>query len=100
MSLVQASARPALLRHDGLRKAAVCGSRCRPRRRPISTTCCSAGHTRGCAMPPPDGTAEVRRIIDMGEEIKPRLQPLTAAEFLALELPMRELILNPWLPTK
>jgi putative DNA primase/helicase len=51
-------------------------------------------------MPPPDGAAEVRRIIDMGEEIKPRLQPLTAAEFLALELPMRELILNPWLPTK
>src|SRR5262249_25342725 len=60
----------------------------------------SAELTQRCAMSPPDGTAEVRRIIAMGEEIKPRLLPLTAAEFLALELPLRELILNPWLPTQ
>lgn len=49
-------------------------------------------------MSPPDGAAELRRIIDMAEEVKSRLQPLTAAQFLALDLPPRELILDPWLP--
>jgi hypothetical protein len=49
-------------------------------------------------MPPPDGAAELRRITEMAEEVLPRLQPLTAAEFLALDLPARELILDPWLP--
>jgi RecA-family ATPase len=49
---------------------------------------------------PPDGAEAVRRIIDMAEEAKPRLQPLTAAEFLALDLPPRALILDPWLPTQ
>src|SRR5438552_356215 len=32
--------------------------------------------------------------------LSPRLRPLTAAEFLALDLPPRELILEPWLPTQ
>jgi putative DNA primase/helicase len=50
--------------------------------------------------PPPDGAAELRRIIDMAEEVLPRLRPLTAAEFLALDLPPRELIVDPWLPTQ
>jgi putative DNA primase/helicase len=51
-------------------------------------------------MPPPNGAAELRQIIDVADEVTPRLRPLTAAEFLALELPPRELILDPWLPTQ
>jgi RecA-family ATPase len=47
-----------------------------------------------------DGAAELRRITDMAEDVSPRLRPLTAAEFLALDLPPRELILDPWLPTQ
>jgi putative DNA primase/helicase len=49
---------------------------------------------------PPNGAAELRRIIDVANEVMPRLRPLTAAEFLALELPPRELVLDPWLPTQ
>jgi putative DNA primase/helicase len=49
-------------------------------------------------MPPRDGVGEICRIIGVAEEIRPRLQPLSAAEFLRLELPSRELILDPWLP--
>jgi putative DNA primase/helicase len=51
-------------------------------------------------MPPRDGAAELRRIIDVAEEVTPRLRALTAAEFLALSLRPRELILAPWLPTQ
>jgi putative DNA primase/helicase len=51
-------------------------------------------------MSPPDGAEAVRWIVEMAEEVKPRLQPLTAADFLALDLPPRELILDPWLPTQ
>jgi putative DNA primase/helicase len=50
-------------------------------------------------MPPRDG-AEIRRIIDEAEEMLPRLRTLTAAEFLALDLPPRELIVDPWMPTQ
>jgi putative DNA primase/helicase len=49
---------------------------------------------------PPDSAAELRRIINTAKEIQPRLRPLTAAEFLSLDLPPRELILEPWLPTQ
>src|SRR6266566_1163899 len=56
--------------------------------------------SRRRAMSPPNGAAELRRIIDVAEEVLPRLRPLTAAEFLALDLPPRELILDPWLPTQ
>jgi len=51
-------------------------------------------------MPPRDGAAEIRRIIDEAEEMLPRLRTLTAAEFLALDLPPRELIVDPWMPTQ
>jgi putative DNA primase/helicase len=51
-------------------------------------------------MSPPDGAEAVRRIVDMAEEVLPRLRPLSAAEFLTLELPPRELILDPILPEK
>ena len=51
-------------------------------------------------MSPPDNTAGIRRIIGDAEEVLPRLRPLSAAEFLSLELPPRELILDPWLPQK
>jgi hypothetical protein len=51
-------------------------------------------------MSPADGAAEVRRIIEDAEEVLPRLQPLSVAEFLRLELPPRELVLDPWLPQK
>ena len=47
-----------------------------------------------------DGVAEIRQIIDAAEEVMPRLRPLTAAEFLALDLPPRGVILDPWLPTQ
>src|SRR3954470_6143335 len=33
-------------------------------------------------------------------EIQPRLRPLTAAQFLELDLPPRGLLLDPWLPTQ
>ena len=36
----------------------------------------------------------------IGVESAPRLRPLTASEFLALDFPPRELILSPWLPRK
>jgi putative DNA primase/helicase len=49
-------------------------------------------------MSPPNGAAEIRRLIDIGDQIQPRLLTLTAAEFLSLDLPPRELILAPWLP--
>jgi putative DNA primase/helicase len=48
----------------------------------------------------PDNAEAVRRTINMAEEVLPRLQPLSAAEFLKLELPPRELILDPFLPQK
>jgi putative DNA primase/helicase len=51
-------------------------------------------------MSPPDGAAEVRRVIALAEEIPPRFRPLTVAEFLSLNFPPRELILDPWLPTQ
>jgi putative DNA primase/helicase len=51
-------------------------------------------------MSPPDGAEAVRRIIGMADEVLPRLRPLSAAEFLTLELPPRELILDPILPQK
>jgi putative DNA primase/helicase len=44
--------------------------------------------------------AELRQVIDVPEQVTPRLRPMTAAEFLALSLPPRELILGPWLPTQ
>jgi putative DNA primase/helicase len=51
-------------------------------------------------MSPPDGTAQIRKLIGGAYEVFPRLRPLSAAEFLALDLPPRELILDPWLPQK
>jgi putative DNA primase/helicase len=52
------------------------------------------------AMPPADGAEAVRCIVDMAEEVLPRLRPLSAAEFLMLDLPPRRLILDPILPEK
>ena len=49
-------------------------------------------------MSPPDGTAGLYRL--GMREVPPRLRPLTAAEFLMLDLPPRGLILDPWLPTQ
>jgi putative DNA primase/helicase len=53
-------------------------------------------------MSPPEGvgTERIRRIIAEAEEVLPRLWPLSAAEFLELELPAREMVLGPWLPEK
>ncbi len=50
-------------------------------------------------MPPRDPEA-VRRIVDMAEDVLPRLRPLSAAELLMLELPLRALILDPILSQK
>jgi putative DNA primase/helicase len=49
-------------------------------------------------MSPPDGAAALHRL--GMREVLPRLRPLTAAEFLMLDLPPRSLILDPWLPTQ
>jgi hypothetical protein len=49
---------------------------------------------------PPEGAAEIRRIIENSPEIPPRLRPLSAAEFLRLDLPPRGMVLGPWLPEK
>jgi AAA domain len=51
-------------------------------------------------MSPLDGAAEVRRIIELAEPVSPRLLPLSAAEFLRLELPLRGMVLEPILPEK
>ncbi len=51
-------------------------------------------------MPAPDGAARLRAIIDGAADVVPRLRPLTVAEYLALNLPPRNLILVPWLPTQ
>jgi putative DNA primase/helicase len=47
-----------------------------------------------------DGAEAVRDIICLAAEVHPRLRPLTAAEFLALDLPPRQMIFDPWLPEK
>jgi putative DNA primase/helicase len=47
-----------------------------------------------------DGAEAIRDIIGLAEDVRPRLRLLTAAEFLALDLPPRRMILNPWLPEK
>ena len=47
-----------------------------------------------------DGAEALRDIIRLAEDVCPRLHPLTAAEFLALDLPPRRMILDPWLPEK
>jgi putative DNA primase/helicase len=49
-------------------------------------------------MSPPDSAAGLHRLGMC--QVPPRLQPLTAAEFLVLNLPPRGLILDPWLPTQ
>ena len=49
-------------------------------------------------MSPPDGATGLHRL--GMREVPPRLRPLTAAEFLVLDLPPRGLILDPWLPTQ
>ena len=49
-------------------------------------------------MSPPDGAAGLHRL--GMRQVPPRLRPLTAAEFLMLNLPPRGLILDPWLPTQ
>jgi putative DNA primase/helicase len=53
-------------------------------------------------MSPPEGAGaeRIRRIIAEAKEVLPRLRPLSAAEFLELELPVREMVLGPWLPEK
>jgi putative DNA primase/helicase len=51
-------------------------------------------------MPPPDGEADIRRILEKAPEIQPRLRPLAIDEFLRLDLPPREMVLGPWLPEK
>lgn len=48
----------------------------------------------------PDGAEAIRDIIRLAEVVHPRLHPLTAAEFLALDLPPRRMIFEPWLPEK
>src|SRR5215471_15937355 len=52
---------------------------------------------RASALPRSD---LVRRTIRVAEHVLPRLRPLTAVEFLALELPPRGFVLDPWLPTQ
>jgi putative DNA primase/helicase len=47
---------------------------------------------------PPDAGDGLGRIGMV--EIPPRLRPLTAAEFLKLDLPPRGMVLDPWLPTQ
>jgi putative DNA primase/helicase len=51
---------------------------------------------------PPDGAGaeRVRRIVEAAEEALPRLQPLSAAEFLQLQLPPRGMLLEPGFPEK
>jgi putative DNA primase/helicase len=49
-------------------------------------------------MSPPDGATGLHRL--GMREVSPRLRPLTAAEFLVLDLPPRGLILDPLLPTQ
>jgi RecA-family ATPase len=56
--------------------------------------------SKKCAMSPRDGGEAVQQIVDRAEEVLPRLRPLTAAEFLTLELPPRALIIDPILPQK
>src|SRR6516165_8627288 len=87
----------------GSPKACGCGSRSRPSQARTWRTCSPGARmcrSPRCAMPPRDGAAEIRRIIDEAEEMLPRLRTLTAAEFLALDLPPRELIVDPWMPTQ
>lgn len=48
----------------------------------------------------PDGNAEIRRLVESAPEIQPRLRPLSVADFLQLDLPPRELIIDPILPKK
>src|ERR1700731_3165530 len=66
---------PALQRSVGSRKAGGCDWRCRPSLEPTSTTYCSAAQRfspKVLAMsPPPEGAAEVRRLVDTAEDIKP-----------------------------
>ena len=97
-----ASARPALRRPGGCERPGGCGSRCRPRLEPTSPTCCTAEPMPPLAIPamPPRDPEAVRRIVDMAEDVLPRLRPLSAAELLMLELPPRALILDPILPQK
>src|SRR5215469_4848949 len=98
-----ASGRRGPRRSAGSPRAAGCGSQCRPSPTPILPTCSLGQPMRRSprrAMSPPDNTAGIRRIIGDAEEVLPRLRPLSAAEFLSLELPPRELILDPWLPQK
>src|SRR6266851_497290 len=47
---------------------------------------------------PPDGAEGLLRLGMV--EVSPRLRPLTAAEFLELDLPPRGMLLDPWLPTQ
>jgi putative DNA primase/helicase len=51
-------------------------------------------------MPPLDGSVTARRIITDAPEMRPRLQPLSLADFLRLDLPPRGMVLAPWLPEK
>jgi len=44
--------------------------------------------------------ADPLRLIDNSSEVSHYLNPLTAAQFLGLELPPRKLILSPWLHEK
>src|SRR5690348_14081627 len=48
----------------------------------------------------PDGSAEVRRLMESGPEIQPRLHQFSVADFLQLDLPPRELLIDPILPKK
>ena len=47
-----------------------------------------------------EGSAEVRRLLEQAREIQPRLRPLSVEDFLRLDLPPRELIIDPILPKK
>ena len=53
-------------------------------------------------MSPPErgGAARIRRIVEEAEDVLPRLRPLSAAEFLQLALPPRDMLLEPCLPEK
>lgn len=53
-------------------------------------------------IPPAEGGVKrLRLAIDNeSEELLPRLRPLNLRDFLALELPPREMVIAPWLPAK
>src|SRR6266550_1642510 len=54
---------------------------------------------RPSALSQPGPKSSLRNHSELSEEL-PRLRPLTATQFLALDLPPRKMLLDPWLPEK